>query len=52
MWIQDTLHVSEMECSVAYLEEARQREDLEIVIEPRPLPLDANGMLPEVNTLG
>lgn len=52
MWIQDTLHVSEMECSVAYLEEARQRDDLEIIVEPRPLPLDNNGMLPEVSTLG
>lgn len=52
MWIQDTLHVSEMECSVAYLEEARQRDDLEIIVEPRPLPLDRNGMLPEVSTLG
>lgn len=52
MWIQDTLHVSEMECSVAYLEEARQRDDLEIIVEPRPLPLDENGMLPEVSTLG
>lgn len=47
MWIQDTLHVAEVECSVAYLEEARQRSDLEIVAEPRPLPLDADGNLPD-----
>ena len=52
LWIQDTLHVSELECSTAYLDEAREREDLEIVTEPRPLPLDEGGMLPEVNTLG
>lgn len=52
MWIQDTLHVAELECSVAYLNEAREREDLEVIVEPRPMPLDASGMLPEVNTLG
>ena len=52
MWIQDTLHVSELECSVAYLEEARERDNLEIIVEPRPLPLDELGMLPEINSLG
>ena len=51
MWIQDTLHVSELECSVAYLEEARERSDLEVLVEPRPLPFDNQGMLPEVSTL-
>ena len=52
LWIQDTLHVAELECSAAYLDEAREREDLEIVVEPRPLPMNEHGMLPEVNTLG
>jgi hypothetical protein len=52
MWIQNTLKVSELECSVAYLDEARERDDLEVLVEPRPLPLDELGMLPEVNTLG
>jgi hypothetical protein len=52
MWIHNTLHVSELECSVAYLNEARERDDLEIIVEPRPLPLDEYGMLPEVKTLG
>ncbi|MDA0349664.1 MAG: lactate racemase domain-containing protein [Verrucomicrobia bacterium] len=52
MWIQNTLHVSELECSVAYLDEARERDDLEIIVEPRPLPLNEEGMLPEVKTLG
>ena len=35
MWIQNTLKVAEMECSEGYWEEARQREDLEILTEPR-----------------
>lgn len=46
IWFSDTLHLAECECSVAYLEEARQRDDLEIIREPRPWPLDANGNLP------
>ncbi len=47
MWIRNTLDVAEVECSRAYLAEARQRNDLEILTEPRPLPLDARGMLPD-----
>ena len=49
MWIRNTLDVAELECSVAYLEEARQRDDLEILTDPRPLPLDDQGLLPSVN---
>ncbi|MCZ6673565.1 MAG: lactate racemase domain-containing protein [Verrucomicrobia bacterium] len=52
MWINNTLDVSELECSVAYLDEAHERSDLEVIVEPRPLPLDAQGMLPEVKSLG
>ena len=47
LWIADTLHVSEVECSAAYLEEARRRSDLEILTDPRELPFDAAGNLPE-----
>jgi hypothetical protein len=43
--------VVEVECSAAYLEEARGRSDLEIVAEPRELPLDAEGMLPPLASL-
>jgi hypothetical protein len=46
LWISDTLHLSEMECSVAYLAEARQHADLEILGEPRDLPFDGGGNLP------
>jgi hypothetical protein len=47
LWIADTLHLSEIECSVAYLPEARQRPELEILTEPRELPFDAAGNLPK-----
>ena len=51
MWIHNTLEVSELECSVAYLDEARQSNEIDILSEPRPLPLDNNGNLPDVTAL-
>jgi hypothetical protein len=45
LWIADTLHLAEVECSAAYLAEARRRSDLEILGEPRDLPFDAAGNL-------
>lgn len=47
LWIADTLHLAEVECSAAYLDEARERTDLTILTEPRDLPLDAAGNLPD-----
>ncbi|HZN32256.1 MAG TPA: lactate racemase domain-containing protein [Pirellulaceae bacterium] len=47
LWAHNTLDVAEVECSVAYLSEARERTDLEIIRDPRPLPLDAAGNLPD-----
>jgi hypothetical protein len=47
LWIDNTLELVELECSTAYLEEARQRDDLEVLTPPRPLPLDADGNLPD-----
>ena len=44
-WVQNTLKVIEAELSVAYLDEARRREDLEILCDPRPLPFDPEGNL-------
>jgi hypothetical protein len=52
MWIRNTLHLAELACSVAYLEDARQRPDLEILSPPQPLPLDAEGNLPDCVTSG
>ncbi len=47
LWIANTLELAEVECSAAYLEAARERSDLEIVIEPRDLRFDAKGNLAE-----
>ena len=47
LWIHNTLHLREVECSEAYLEEARTRDDLTILGEPRELPFDAAGNLPD-----
>jgi hypothetical protein len=46
MWITDTLRVQDVECSQAYWERAQQRDDLQILKPLRPLPLDAQGRLP------
>jgi hypothetical protein len=45
LWISDTLHLDEMECSAAYLDNAKHRDDLEILSEPRELAFDAAGNL-------
>jgi hypothetical protein len=47
IWIRNTLQVTELECSTAYWAEAQARSDLEILCEPRPLPFDAQGLLPD-----
>jgi hypothetical protein len=44
-WITDTLHTEVLGASPALVEEARQRDDLEIVGEPEPMPFDAEGRL-------
>jgi hypothetical protein len=46
LWIKNTLQLAEVECSLAYLDEARRRDDLEIIAPPRDLPLDIVGNLP------
>ncbi|MFP6620748.1 MAG: lactate racemase domain-containing protein [Pirellulaceae bacterium] len=51
MWIRDTLDVAEVECSAAYWDEANQRDDLEVLIPLRDLPLDEEGNLPEIGSL-
>ncbi len=47
MWIRNTLDVAEVECSAAYLRQAQDRSDLEIIQPPRALPFDAGGNLVE-----
>jgi hypothetical protein len=48
LWIADTLHLGEVECSAAYLDEARHRDDLEILTAPRDLPFDTDGNLSDM----
>jgi hypothetical protein len=52
MWARNTLDIAEIECSEVYLEEARGRDDLEILCEPRPMPLGDDGNLPPISQLG
>jgi hypothetical protein len=50
MWITNTLELTELECSAAYLDEARRRDDLEVLTPLRHLPLDTAGNLPSVKS--
>ncbi len=45
LWIADTLDLAEVECSAAYLEAARGRNDLEVIAELREMKFDATGNL-------
>ena len=45
LWIRNTMALAEVECSAAYLEGARGRQDLDILCDPRPLPFNAEGNL-------
>ncbi len=46
LWIADTLHLDEVECSEAYWQEAQGRDDLEILTDLRELPMGEDGDLP------
>ncbi len=46
VWIRNTLDLREVECSSAYLAETDRRDDLTRLTDQRPMPLDADGMLP------
>ena len=47
IWIHDTLHVTELECSEAYYEEAVRRSDLEVLASPSEIQFDESGNLIE-----
>lgn len=47
LWIRNTLDVIEVECSAVYLAAARERDDLEVLTDPRDWPFDAKGNLPD-----
>ena len=45
MWIPNTLHIEEVECSQIYYEQALKNEQLEIIRKPRPLRFDEHNDL-------
>ena len=45
VWIRNTLDLGEVECSAPYWDAARERSDLEILGDPRPMPFDETGNL-------
>ena len=47
LWIEDTKHLEELECSEAYLPQVECREDLDVVGGLRELPFDGEGNLPD-----
>jgi hypothetical protein len=46
-WIRDTLRLHEVLCSETLLADAQARDDLDVVTDPAPLPLGADGNLPD-----
>jgi hypothetical protein len=46
-WIRDTLRLDEALCSAVFLDEALRRDDLDVISDPFPLPLDGDGNLPD-----
>lgn len=47
LWIEDTKHLGELECSEAYLPQVEGRHDLDVVGGLRELPFDGEGNLPD-----
>lgn len=45
MWIEDTLHIEEIECSQALLPQISVMDHLEVLTPPRPLEFDTHGDL-------
>jgi hypothetical protein len=51
-WISDTLHTDVLGVSPALLEEARRRNDLDVVGDLEPMPFDAEGRLRPLHERG
>ncbi|MEA1951864.1 MAG: lactate racemase domain-containing protein, partial [Planctomycetota bacterium] len=47
LWIEDTKHLEELQCSRAYLPQVEARDDIEVVGDLRELPFDIEGNLPD-----
>jgi hypothetical protein len=52
MWIRNTLHVEEVECSQSYWSQAQSHGGLEILCPPRPLQFDDRGDLIDLGQFG
>lgn len=52
MSIKNTLDLTEVEASSGFYKEAQGRPDLEILCEPRPLRVEADGNLPAFEAMG
>ena len=52
LWIKNTLDLSEVEASSAYLDMAETRDDLEILTDLRPLRVGSDGNLPPFEVFG
>ena len=52
LWIKNTLDLGEVEASVAYLSAARERADLDVLCDPRPLEVEPDGNLPPFEAFG
>ena len=51
LWARNTLDVAEVICSDTYLQEAQQRDDLEVLSAPQPMPFGEDGNLPQIAEL-
>lgn len=47
-WIRNTLDLGVVACSTAFLDEARDRDDLTVLTAPTPMPFDEAGNLPDL----
>lgn len=52
VWIKNTLNLSEVEVSVAYLQRVCHRTDLTVLTELRSLAVEADGNLPQIERFG
>jgi hypothetical protein len=52
LWIRNTLDLGEIEASIRYLDEARQRSGLRVMTDPRPLDVGPDGNLPLQQAFG
>ena len=43
LWIRNTLHLAEVECSASYWDEAQKRDDLDVISEQRNFEFDSDG---------